>query len=196
MSRHSIRGLARRRSARRWISAAALILLLFPASAFAVHEPNRSTHIRSKSAVLHELVNEGLRQAPAFEALVTHLDASDVVVYLECGTLTPGRGGELGFLGVAGGVRYLKITLACGLRAATLTWLIGHELQHAVEIADAPDVVNVEGMRNLYRRIGVDVLGNGQRFDTKEAINAGLLIRQQLWASVESPNVDEPGSRK
>ena len=178
------------------VSALALILVLFPALAFASHEPNRVSHIRTKYPALHTLINDGARQSAAFQALVTRLEASDVVVYLECSHLTPGRGGELGFLGLASGTRYLKVGLACTLRPATVTWLIGHELQHAVEIADAPEVVDVDGLRALYRRIGVDVLGDGQRFDTQQAINAGLLIREQLSRALNDVELEESDNRK
>ncbi len=195
MFRETVRSLARS-AARRCTALAVLILVLFPVSVLAIHEPHRSAHIRTKYSSLHALVDDGRRQSPAFERLVERLDESDVVVYLECGTLPPGRGGELGFLGVASGTRYLKVTLACALRPETLTWLMGHELQHAVEIARAPEVVDVNAMRQLYRRIGVDVLGNGQRFDTQEAINAGTLIRQQLWAAPENADADDAGGRK
>ncbi len=51
-----------------------------------------------------------------------------------------------------------------------VAWL-AHELQHALEVAAATEVRDVEGLRRLFARIGTD-LGNGQ-FETDAAVAVG-----------------------
>jgi hypothetical protein len=57
--------------------------------------------------------------------------------------------------------------------------IIGHELQHALEIAGAPNVYDESTMRKFYERIGVgrtDMHG----FDTEAARVAGDQVRLEL----------------
>jgi hypothetical protein len=62
--------------------------------------------------------------------------------------------GSLQYVGTHGGQRYLRIRVRLDLVQPQLIALIGHELQHAVEIAFASSVVDAASMEGLYRRIG------------------------------------------
>ena len=62
---------------------------------------------------------------------------------------------------------------------------LGHELFHAVEIAETPSVVSAETLADLYSRIGRKTSDSrGVRtFETEAAAAAGLRARRQLLTS-------------
>lgn len=62
--------------------------------------------------------------------------------------------GKLIFVTAAGGVRYLRIRLACTLTGVRQIAMLGHELRHAVEVANAPWVLDESSLADEYRRIG------------------------------------------
>lgn len=53
--------------------------------------------------------------------------------------------------------------------------MLGHELRHAVELADAPHVAGEPAMVRLYEQIGFERSGaqGARRFETRAAIDAG-----------------------
>jgi hypothetical protein len=68
--------------------------------------------------------------------------------------------------------------LDCIASDATIA-LIGHELQHAAEVAAAPDVKDQAGLASLYKRIG-EPGGLAHSFDTRAAQNTGQRVRLEL----------------
>ena len=62
--------------------------------------------------------------------------------------------------------------------------VLGHELQHALEFADA-DVRDEEGQRALGRRIGW-AHGGGCGYETQDAIDAGSAVRVELRTAPRS----------
>jgi hypothetical protein len=60
--------------------------------------------------------------------------------------------------------------------------LLGHELRHALELADAPDVRDAAALVSLYRRIG-DSYSDGHRYDTAAARETGRRVRSELVGS-------------
>ena len=63
-----------------------------------------------------------------------------------------------------------------------LVGLLGHELQHAVEIADAPEAIDEQTLIGLYQRIGIGgAIRNGIRsFDTAAALVAGQRVSREI----------------
>jgi hypothetical protein len=61
---------------------------------------------------------------------------------------------------------------------------LGHELQHAVEIADQPDVVDPASLALAYGRIGSErgLRSTEPLFDTDAAVAAG----QQIWSEMHA----------
>ncbi|HZR22910.1 MAG TPA: hypothetical protein VFA59_04925, partial [Vicinamibacterales bacterium] len=73
--------------------------------------------------------------SPAFRAILDRLNASDVIVHIAYDLQPPaGTAGRITLATVAGGVRYLRISISPKLRGCDLVAILGHELQHAVEI--------------------------------------------------------------
>jgi hypothetical protein len=86
----------------------------------------------------------------------------------------------------AGGVRYLRITFDPHRRQlsdAEEFAVIGHELQHALEIAEAPEVRTSDHVIRLFRRIGFSPRcprGLSDCYETQAARLIGDRIRDEL----------------
>jgi hypothetical protein len=146
-------------------------------------------HIRTTDDRLRRLLDVGMRSSQTFRALVHRLLESDVVVYLWCnGTKAAGVDGRLTFLSAAGGVRYVVVQLVRLQPRERQIAIIAHELQHAVEIANAPAVVDAPSLAREYRRIGYvsgDALSVHVTFDTDAAVTAGVTVLRELSSSSE-----------
>jgi hypothetical protein len=59
--------------------------------------------------------------------------------------------------------------------------MLGHELRHAVEIADADSVVDQASLGAAYRRFGFasTVMRSGEGYDSQAAIDAGRRRRAE-----------------
>jgi hypothetical protein len=142
---------------------------------------NPRRHIRSTDRRLIRLVHDGVRTSETFRKLVDRIRHSDVVVYLECGG-GGDTGGRLTFVSSVGGFRYLHVRVARLAAADAQIALIGHELQHAVEIADAPDIVDAVSLAREYQRIGFASprAAPGMSFDSDAAVETGYRVLREL----------------
>jgi hypothetical protein len=143
-----------------------------------LNAPDR--RVRTTDARLQSLVAEGLRRSSTFARLVTALSDTDVIVYIETVmTLPKGTVGRLTMMPLAGNFRYLRVQIRSDLTRREAIALIGHELQHAAEIANAADVRDMTGMIRLYERIGHSS-GGEHAYDTEAAREMGRIVRREL----------------
>ena len=78
-----------------------------------------------------------------------------------------------------GEIRYGDATASrLGPLLRTRIGLLAHELQHAVELADAPEVRDDEGVRQLYRRIGS--ASDPDHFETAAARRIERAVRMEV----------------
>jgi hypothetical protein len=146
-----------------------------------IAENPRRPPIRSTDRRLRALLEEGLRTSPTLRALVARLYASDVVVYLQCNG-PAGPDGRLTFLSSVGGYRYLVVRVSRLARMQQIA-MMAHELQHAVEIAETPAIVDGASLVREYRRIGYENPWSqlpGVSFDTTAAVRAGEQVLREL----------------
>jgi hypothetical protein len=137
--------------------------------------------VRSLDRRITELLAIGLHRSPTFAQLVRTLNTTDVIVYLERSRDLPNTlAGRLVLLPLANGQRYLRIQVRADLPAMDMIALIGHELRHAVEIAEQPTVRDAPAMLTLYQRIGRRSAGETHTFDTDAAQVAGRRVRLEL----------------
>jgi hypothetical protein len=154
---------------------------LMTATIFAEEVQPTVARVRAESAYLRALIHHAADESPTVRALVDRLNRSDVVVYVRPARLSPTLDGRTGLLSVAGGVRYLVIELACPRSARVQSVTLGHELQHAVEIADAPEVVSARTLERFYSGIGIPDGDPGRRtFETAAARAVGERVRREL----------------
>ena len=162
-----------------WSMIPLLALAAAPVSPGAVLEsPTR--HVRTTCPYAQSLLRDGFQRSPTFARLLVRLERSDLIVYIESQVaLPPGIDGQLLMMSTAHGMRYVLIQLGMGsdsLQDAIA--LLGHELEHANELADAPGVIDMNGFVALYEQIGVR--SGSHQYETKMAQEAGRQIRREL----------------
>jgi len=166
----------------------ALGMLVFVASLAGGQEPRDGGHVRTIDARVRAEINEGLARSSLFRDLVTRLDGSDVIVYVETECPMQARlFGRLTFMASGGGRRYVNVRIACMLNGSEQIAALAHELRHAVEIADAPYVVDVASLRRLYERIGFASHGvkGGEGYESHAAIESARRVWAELGRTAE-----------
>jgi hypothetical protein len=159
-----------------------LLLTCLPACTADARAEAAFPRVRSVDARVAWLVAQGRRDSPTFAALVAGLRQCDVIVHVEERPPHAGRAmGETQLVARAGGVRYLRVSIRAGLSDESAIALLGHELHHAWEIAQAPWVVDQETLARLYERIGhVHDQGGARRADSAGARQAGTRVLVEL----------------
>ena len=137
-------------------------------------------HVRAVDTRIGEAIADGLRRSTTFAHLVLALDRSDVIVYIETARGMPSSlAGRMLIAAGSAGQRYLRIQIAASSRGNELIALVGHELQHALEVAESPGVRDEPSLIALYEAIGHGGQGR-HRYDTMAAQNAGRKVRLEL----------------
>lgn len=142
--------------------------------------------VRVADPRLARLLAMGYRGSPTLRQIVDRIERSDVIVYIVAQPFEWRRtAGTMQFVTSAGGARYLRITLATQLPASATIGLLGHELQHALEVALEPWVVDGATLETLYRRIGhaYTVGAVPVSYDTERAQEAGRRVLVETRAS-------------
>jgi len=161
----------------------ALLMTARPSPADSIPDPVEQRHVRITEPRLRQLFAAGLQGSPTFRSLVERLEQSDVVVYLQSDIYgSPGVAGRLTFLSVVAGTRYVVVRLTPLPSVVQQLGMIGHELQHAVEVAERPEIVDAESMFREYMRFGYlnGASGSGVAVDTRAAMEVGSLVSDEL----------------
>jgi hypothetical protein len=171
-----------------------MFLVAAPAALIAqTFDDDPHNHIRTTDRRLLRLLHDGVRDSDTFRRLVDRLRRSDVIVYLESGPGTRTADGRLTFMSAVGGFRYVHIRVARLASADVQIALIGHELRHAVEVADAPAIVDGDTLAREYERIGFANTQQltGVSYDSAAAVAAGYQVLRDLTGKVPGQS---PGS--
>ena len=141
--------------------------------------------LRTTDPLLLELLASGRDRSPTFRHLLARLEQSNLIVHLKraSGRWTKSPRGFTRFVASTGGYRFVQVTIANAATASDeLVALVGHELQHLIEVAEAPAVVDQETYHDLYRAIGYPSCRQGRCYDTREAVNVGQRILAEVNA--------------
>jgi hypothetical protein len=166
---------------RRALVIAATILCIAAATAAYAQPP--SPHIRPVTAEARELLDELVSRSPTAQQLADRLEESDLIVYVRHRWFaTDTINGHIGLASSRARTRYLIIELACRRTRLQQLETLGHELRHAVEIAEEPSVISTASLSALYRRIGHFVSGGGalEAYETAAASETGRQVRSEL----------------
>ena len=144
------------------------------------------SHVLTEDPVIGPALQDARLSSAVIRRLVDVLDASNVIVYLARGDCPRPAVACLMVSSRGPGVRHLRINFTLrtelgkpgGWHKDDLAVAIAHELQHAVEIAGWPDVVDGVTMQAAYSRRGLDQ--GGSHLDTRAAIQAGDDRRAEL----------------
>ena len=122
-------------------------------------------------------------QSAVVRSLVARLESSNVIVHIVSSRSLPiGIAGTTHFVTSRGGHRYVRITIAADLSKSGQTTILGHELQHAGEIA-ASAAGDHEGVRELFEKEGRRA---GDYFETRAAIDIERKVRNELDAAARA----------
>jgi hypothetical protein len=150
---------------------------LQPVSGESIANPH--AHVRAMQKDGEALLAEGMAHSASFRRLVNRIEESNVIVYIDIRPdMRPGVGGSLRFLAESATDRFLRIQLNRSVARIWQVAVLGHELQHAVEVSEAPGIHSAEDLRMLYRQIGVPT--GADTFDSIAARQAGFMIRDEL----------------
>ena len=139
-------------------------------------------HVRTADSKVLALIDAGISGSATFRGLIATLNESDVIVYIAPNLTRQTVGGYLAHSIVAGGrYRYLRIAIAIGGTEHRLVSLLAHELQHAVEVAQAPDARDSQSLERLFSRLAVAFgCGVTSCFETKAARDVEYIVREEL----------------
>ena len=159
----------------RYLSIFMFVLVIVPSS---VAADNRLTP-RPLDPIAADTFARAQAQSAVVRSLVATLESSNVIVHIVSSRDLPaGVGGTTQFVVSRGGYRYVRITIAAGLSKSGRAAILGHELQHACEVA-ASDADDVESLKQLFEKQGRRI---GEYFETQAAIEAERIVRSELGA--------------
>jgi hypothetical protein len=154
----------------------AIVLSVFVAIAPAVIAPP-FPRVRPMSEDARALVDDAARRSPTIARLLRIIDRSDAVVYIDLRFDVRGEGVTTLFA-ASPYCRFIRVTIAKPVTGYRRIEMLGHELQHAVEIIQAPGVRDSAGMRRLFNKIGW-LLGD-LTFESNAAIDTEREVRREL----------------
>jgi hypothetical protein len=146
--------------------------------------PGLFTRVRSTERFMIALIREGYVRSPSLRDLVDVLQQSNVIVFVQPASCAGGRIRSC-LVSVNGSPRERHIRIIVDTHRSH-EWLIAtvaHELQHAVEIAEHPEVTDASGALNLYRRIALGRCRDGlsEECETTRALTTERQVLSELW---------------
>ena len=138
------------------------------------------SRLRPVSTFEAAVIREGLCASATLRGLADRVDASDLTVHVSVRRFPDRRlAGGLRFLAATPTDRVLLIDIAFGLDRYARIAMLGHELQHAVEVAQTAQIRDKEGLRRFYALHGVGGAIEGS-YETDAARQAEVAIRKEL----------------
>jgi hypothetical protein len=152
-----------------------VLLLVLPASA-------RSPRVRPMSDSMAQLLEEAAARSPTVARLLAVIEASDVILQIEFRIDHTVPRATTSLTGSGGDTRYLRTVMSPRVPPRRRMELLGHELQHVVEVASDPTVRDQQAMRDLFESIGWR-RGRAGPFETDAALEVERQIRIELRSS-------------
>lgn len=155
-----------------------VLLMALPLAA----EQSSDRRVRTDEPQIRALIEKGVARSATFASLVAALNDTDVIVYVESKVIRQGLAGYVLHKVVIGGpYRYVRLVVSPEGGDAHRIGVLAHELQHALEIARAPQVGRSETVEHLFARIGFRRWGCPRScYETFEAVNVERRVRDEL----------------
>ena len=155
-----------------------VLLLLWPSVTFAEDE----YAVRVLDPLAAAMLAQAMERSAIVRDLVHQLQHSNMIVHIEATRNLPsGIGGATRFVASRGEYRYLRISLSVWLPPADRVAIVGHELQHAMEVAQSL-AANAGELRRWFETSGFRVHASHDLFETNAALQIEMKIRQELRA--------------
>jgi hypothetical protein len=138
-------------------------------------------HVRTTDARVQAWLGIGAADSQTFRNLLSLLGESDLIVHVQVvDRLT--TAGQTYFVTATASTRYVRIEVVAGGSSNEMVALIGHELQHAVEIAQQPGIRDRQALSVFYRSMA----GNSTTSTEYDSPAARLIenrVRRELWGA-------------
>lgn len=164
----------------------AAVLSVAYAATIATANPvgDSSPQVRSTNPVIRALMTEAASLSRTFRRLLETIEGTNGIVYVESGGCGHGVRACLTMSVIpAGRYRMLRILIDMRQKPRDLMGSIGHELRHAIEVLENRALVDTAGFYLFYAKGSVD---NGRPFETRDAIEAGFAVRNEIESSFKS----------
>ena len=152
-----------------------------------VTEAGERPRIRPYDLTVARLLLSGLVHSVTLRTIVDDLQTRNVVVYLVLRPDLPDAIGSLEWITSSGDLRFVRASISARLRTVERISAIGHELQHAMEVAQATKVRDVRTYAELFERVGQRALNHG--WETEKAFAVGRQVHRDLTSS-PAGNID------
>lgn len=151
-----------------------------------------SHHVRSTDPRVQEWLRMGAAESQTFRNLLNTLAESDLIVHVQSvdHLLTAG---QTYFVTATATVRYIRIEVAFRGNVKEIIALIGHELQHAVEIAHEPRIRDRQALSLFYKGMP----GNSVTTTDYDSVAARVIedrVRREMWAAARSESHPSAGT--
>ena len=147
------------------------------------------THVRPTDPRAAAAIALGIERSPTFRSLIDAISHSDLIVYVTAQfEMAVPIDGEIHFVTQVGSHRYMRVLIRGELGPWDRCTIIAHELQHAREVANAPEVVDNKTMDALYHRIGFSV--GIDRHESEAARAVAIQVNRELspgWKPAQTP---------
>ena len=159
---------------------------------------NSMPRVRPHDSRSAALLLRGIERSATIRQLVSRLETMDVIVYVEIQPALGRKiGGSLVWLTAAGNFRYVRVSINPNLAVEVQVSTLGHELQHALEVAITPSIMDEASLESFYRKTGINMRSHDSGWDTQAARDTGELVRRELshgpgWRAVESVQPFDP----
>ena len=137
-----------------------------------------------------ELLASARERSSIVATLLEQLDGTDVIVYVTDLAAPSGHGplSHMVYLTNDASSRYVLVRIDhWRVSPVERIALLGHELQHALEVASAPEVRDSLGLKGLYKRIGWE--SQKDRYESEAAKAVGNRVRSELYSAGKRPTL-------
>jgi hypothetical protein len=140
---------------------------------------SRDSRIRCLDREARRIVERAVAGSPTVARMFADLEKSDLIVGIQLCPLPKPLLGEARIVMATPDVRYVRIRIKIPDSTDALISVLGHELQHALELAAARDVRTAEAQAELFRRIGYERHSGGY-FETPAALDASRAVAAEI----------------
>jgi hypothetical protein len=136
------------------------------------------SRVRTESPEVRRLIEDTASRSRTVRELLARLAQTDTIVYVEFtpSPLVPTARTKL--VTTASGARFLRIGININAASGDRGPWLGHELQHALEIAERRDIRDENAVRALYHQIGRS--HGTDQFETDGARSVEWTVRSEL----------------
>lgn len=136
--------------------------------------------IRAATPKVSAFVADARGRSETLRRLASAIEASDLIV-LVLTSAEPGNWrGDTRLVSAVPAARVLVIRINQSLDSRERLAVLGHEWQHACEVASDAAVVDQAGMQRLFERAGHPTSPGGRTFETQAAQDVERIVRSEI----------------